>query len=267
MAPLLLPSWGVIVVAFGPLGGDAGLEVHVKVQDIMTSPVLSVRPSTPIVDAAQLMLAHRISGLPVVDDSGALVGVVTEGDFLKRTELGTEPKRSGWLHVFLSAGRAADEYVHSHGRRVEDVMTRDIVVTPSSASLEEVVEAMGRRHIKRLPVVDGGQLVGIVSRSDILKALANRLATASAPDASDESLRKAIVAELGGQFWSGNGLIRVDVEGGKATLSGTIFDERERDAARVCAENVPGVQAVEDQLVCVEPISGVIIMPPQQREN
>lgn len=233
-----------------------------KVADIMTTPVLSVGPSTSIGDAARLMLAHHISGLPVVDANGALVGVVTEGDFLERSEIGTEKRQSSWLNFFLSAGKAADNYVHSHGRRVEDVMTRDVLTTPSSAALETVVEAMGRRHIKRLPVVDGGKLVGIVSRSDLLKALASRLDAEPAGGGSDAELQKAIMAELGRHFWSGNGLIRVEVADGKATLSGTIFDDREREAARVAAENVPGVTGVEDELVCVEPISGVIIMPP-----
>lgn len=233
-----------------------------KVQDIMTTPVFSVAPSTPIGEAAQLMLAHHISGLPVVDASGALVGVVTEGDFLLRSELGTERKRSPWLQFFLSAGRAADEYVQTHGRRVEDVMTRDVIATTRGATLEDVVEMMGRRHIKRLPVVEDGKLVGIIARSDLLKALAQRLASEPTDAGGDDAVRKAIVAELGRQFWSSNGLVRVEVKGGNVTLSGTIFDERERLAARVVAENAAGVKSVEDQLVCVEPISGVIIMPP-----
>jgi CBS domain-containing protein len=141
-------------------------------------------------------------------------------------------------------------------------MTRDVVATTRSASLENVVEMMGRRHIKRLPVVEDGKLVGIIARSDLLKALALHLAAEPADAGGDEAVRKAVVAELGRQFWSSNGLVRVDVEGGIVTLSGTIFDERERQAARVVAENAPGVKSVEDQLVCVEPISGVIIMPP-----
>jgi len=237
--------------------------VKVKVSEIMTAPVFSVGPSTPIVEAAQIMLSHRISGLPVVDEGGALVGVVTEGDFLERSEIGTERKRSGWLKFFLSAGQAAEEYVRSHGRLVEDVMTTEVVTTDSAASIDDVVEMMGRRHIKRLPVVDHGKLVGIVSRSDLLRAMASRLSSVPQGAADDHALRRAILDELATQFWSGNGLIRVEVENGCATLSGTIFDERERQAARVAAQNVPGVQAVEDQLVCVEPLSGVVIMPPR----
>lgn len=171
-----------------------------RVADIMTAPVLSVAPTTSIADAAQIMLSHRISGLPVVAEDGSLVGMVTEGDFLRRSELGTERKRSAWLAFFLSAGKAAEEYVHSHGRRVEDVMTTNVVATNSDAQLEAIVEIMGRRRIKRLPVVDGGKLVGIVARSDLLKALSKTLPSAEGAATTDDVIHREIVAELARQF-------------------------------------------------------------------
>ena len=131
-----------------------------KAGDIMSPRVISVTPDASIQDAIQLMLDKRISGLPVIDSSGTLVGVVTEGDFLRRAETGTERKRSRWLEILLGPQRLADEYVREHGRKVEDVMTRDPVTVDELAPLDEVVRVMERRRIKRLPVVRGTQVVG-----------------------------------------------------------------------------------------------------------
>ncbi len=233
------------------------------VDNVMTSPVISVEPSTPIAEAAKLMLAQRISGLPVVGRDGRLIGVVSEGDFLRRGELGTERKRPWWLEFLVSPGRIADEYVHTHGRRVEEVMSADVVTTRRDAPLEDVIETMGRRRIKRLPVVEGDKLVGIVTRSDVLRALAQTL-PAAAPQAMDDAqIRAAILEELARQRWGG-GFIRVDVRNGAVELTGSTFDDRERMAARVIAENIPGVKSVTDQMVWIEPISGMVILPPEE---
>ncbi|MFG1424378.1 CBS domain-containing protein [Roseixanthobacter liquoris] len=233
-----------------------------RVGNVMTTPVISVEPGTSIADAARLMLAQHISGLPVVAKDGTLAGMVTEGDFLRRAELGTQVKRSWWLELIASPGKEAEEYVRAHGRKVEEVMTGDVLTTTKDAPLSEVVETMTRARVKRLPVVEDGKLVGIISRSDLLRALAAALPNASVAETDDARLRAAIQAELTRQPWSGSGLIRVHVENGVAELRGTIFDERERMAACVCAENVPGVARVVDQLVWVEPMSGMVILPP-----
>nr|WP_202050016.1 CBS domain-containing protein [Microvirga mediterraneensis] len=228
----------------------------------MTTPVISVEPSTSIGEAAKLMLAHRISGLPVVERNGRLVGVVSEGDLLRRSELGTECRRPSWLEFLVGPGRIADEFVHAHGRKVEEVMSADLVTVQSDATLDDVVEAMSRRHIKRLPVIKGDSLIGIVTRSDIMRALAQALPPASAQEMmNDEQIRNAIVAELASQDWGGS-FIRVNVLNGAVELIGSIFDERERRAAHVIAENVPGVKSVKDQLVWIEPVSGMVILPP-----
>lgn len=236
------------------------------VEDVMTAPVISVKPSTSIEEAATLMLAHRISGLPVVESDGALVGMVTEGDFLRRTELGTEPKHSRWLAFFVSPSKVADEYVNSHGRKVEEVMSTDVVTVGRDAPLDEVVETMGRRHIKRLPVVENGKIVGIVARSDLLRALARKQPGEGAVAVDDDRIRAAIMAEFANQSWSGKGLIRADVEHGAVELNGTIFNEHSRRAARVVAENVPGVTSVADRLIWIEPLSGMPIFPPEAEE-
>jgi CBS domain-containing protein len=230
-------------------------------KDIMSSPVISIEPSASIAEAARLMLSHHISGLPVVLADGRLVGMVSEGDFLRRSEIGTEQKHSGWLSFFLSPGKAADEYVRSHGRRIEEIMSDNVVCTRPDAPLEEIVGQMIDRNIKRLPVVLDNKLEGIVSRSDLLRALAGQLPT-TLTAATDAQLEDAIVLELRRRAWSRNGNIQVAAKSGVATLSGVIFDERERRAARVAAENVAGVTAVVDELTWVDPMSGMTMPPP-----
>ncbi|MGX5734459.1 CBS domain-containing protein [Bosea thiooxidans] len=232
------------------------------VQAVMTAPVVSVDPSTSVADAAKLMLSLRISGLPVVQSDGTLVGMVSEGDLLRRSELGTQRKRSWWLEFFASPGKIADEYVQANARRVGEIMATNVVTTQRNASLEKVVELMGRHRIKRLPVVQDGKVVGIVARSDLLRALAEALPTGNEPVSDDARIEAAIAAELAGQSWGRNGLIRVYVENGVAELTGTILDERARLAARVAAEKVPGVKSVNDQLVSIEPMSGTVLLSP-----
>jgi CBS domain-containing protein len=233
-----------------------------RVDTVMTTPVVSVEPSASIADAARLMLTLRISGLPVVGRDGTLVGMLSEGDLLRRGELGTERKRSWWLEFLVSPGKVAEEYVHAHGRKVEEVMASEVVTTRRDASLDEVVELMARHRVKRLPVLENGKVVGIVARSDLLRALADALPAGAAPVSDDKRIEAAILAELAGRSWGGNGLIRAHVQDGVVELSGTIFDERERLAARVVAENVPGVKSVTDQLVWIEPMSGTVLLPP-----
>jgi CBS domain-containing protein len=230
-------------------------------RDIMTSPVITIEPSASIGEAVDLMLSRHISGLPVVLANGTLVGMITEGDFLRRGELGTEQKRSRWLEFFLSPGKAADEYVRAHGRKIEEIMSDNVVCTRPDAPLDEVVTQMIDRNIKRLPVILDNRIAGIVCRSDLLRALAGQLPIDTVAR-NDDALQDAIVTELRRPSWSGNCTIQVDVKSGVATLSGVIFDERERLAARVAAENVAGVKAVTDELTWVDPMSGMTVPPP-----
>ncbi|TAU74070.1 CBS domain-containing protein [Rhizobium leguminosarum] len=231
------------------------------VQAIMTSTPITVTASTSVAEAAKLMLDNKISGLPVVDASGALVGIVSEGDFLRRSELNTERKRSWLLDWLTSPGKIADEYVRAHGRRVEEVMTAPVSAIAPTASVSDAVRLMERQDIKRLPVVADGRLVGIVARSDLLRALSQALPIA-AVSAGDAQIQAAIDAELARQSWSRNGFIHCRVANGVAELTGTIFDDRERLAAKVAVENVPGVTSIRDQLVWVDPYYGVAIPPP-----
>src|SRR5665213_54249 len=233
-------------------------EEKMLVEQIMTKSVVGVKPSVSIGEAAKLMLAHNISGLPVVQD-GALAGLVTEGDLLRRSEIGTERKRPHWLEFLAGAGRAADEYVHAHGRKVEEVMTTKVETVEKGTRVDQAVDLMMRRHVKRLPVVENGKVVGIVARSDIMRALANALPLDHPAVVEDRRIESSVMEEFSKQPWAG--LIRVRVYDGALELSGPIMDERVRTAARVVAENTPGVRSISDHLVWIEPVSGMVILP------
>ncbi|MCS3743595.1 MULTISPECIES: CBS domain-containing protein [unclassified Rhizobium] len=222
------------------------------VENAMTPSPITIGESATVFVAASLMLPNRISGLPIVDDDGVLIGMISGSDFLRRHELKTDRRRS-WLQIFLtSPGKMADEYVRTHGRLVKEVMNPHLLVTTPTAALSDAVLLMERNCVKRLPVVSEGRLVGIISRSDLLRALA-RTQNPSVPSVEDTKIQDAVEAELAKQTWSRNGLIRCQARNGIAELAGTIFDERERLAAKVAAENVPGVKSTTDHLIWLDP--------------
>ena len=231
--------------------------------DIMTQPVISVAPEAAIAEAARLMLHHRISGLPVIDASGAVVGIVTEGDLLRRAELGTQRSRPHWIELLLGPGRAASDYVNAHARKVGEAMSETVVSVTPQTDLPEIVRLMEKRHVNRVPVVDDGRLVGIVSRANLVRALVHSLAdeaTASGKRIfSDAEIRDGILAIIDKEPWGPRFGVTVTVENGVATLHGTVTDERERTALRVAAENVHGIKGVRDHVVWVEPMTGVVI--------
>ena len=228
-----------------------------QARDVMTARVISIGLDAPVMQAVQLMLQNRISGLPVVGRDGELVGMVTEGDFLRRGEIGTQRQHGRWLEFLISPGRLADEYVHARGRKVEEVMTRKPIAVNEDTPLEEVVRLMERHRIKRLPVVRADALVGIVTRANIMHALVAPAAHARPPAGDDAAIRAQILAEYEKQSWAP--MANVLVRDGVVELWGTITDERERQAMIVAAENVAGVKAVHDHLVWIEPNSGFVI--------
>src|SRR6185295_487226 len=185
-----------------------------NVKHIMTWPVFSIGPDATVLQAVQLMLRHKISGLPVVGADGKLVGIVTEGDFLRRTETATEQRRPNWLNFLMGPGRLADEYVHTHTRKIADVMTPEPYTITEDTSLEVVVTLMEKHRIKRLPVVRNKRLVGIVSRANLLHALASLAPSASAPAATDEIIQKSLLIELQHEKWAPIGLLNVIVRNG-----------------------------------------------------
>lgn len=228
-----------------------------KAKDVMTRSVVSVVPSATVLQAVRLMLQKQIGGLPVMDTSGRLVGIVTEGDFLRRVETGTQRRRPRWIEFLLGPGHLADEYTHTHGRKVEEVMTTEPLSVTEDTPLEEVVKTMEERQIKRVPVVRGQEVVGIVSRANLFHALASLAGEAKPAALSDTTIRELILAELDKQIWAPLGSLDIVVRNGIVDLWGTILDEKERNALVVAAENVPGVKDVRDHLASIDAMSGM----------
>ena len=235
-----------------------------KARDVMTSPVISVEPDVAVLQAVRIMLQRRVSGLPVIDREGRLVGIVTEGDFLRRAETGTQRRRPRWLEFLAGPGRLAQDYARSHARKVGEVMTPDPVTVDEDAALDEIVRLMEKRQIKRIPVVRGTNIVGIVSRANLLHALASVAREAKPAEQSDEAIRALLLAELAKQPWAPVALINPVVRNGVVEMWGTITDERERPALMIAAENVPGVKAVHDHLAWVDATSGMVFGPPEE---
>jgi CBS domain-containing protein len=235
-----------------------------KASEVMTRNIVSIARDAPVRQAIRLMLDNHVSGLPVVDGAGKMVGILTEGDLLHRSEIATERHHWHWLEFVLGPGRMASEYVRTHGRVVDELMTREVVGIGPDAGLDEIVALMERHRVKRLPVVDDGRLVGIVSRADLLAALGQALDAQQAAVAGDDDIHACILAELEKAAWAPRAGLTITVKDGVVDLDGVVFDEHERRALRVAAENVPGVKAVSDRLVWVEPVSGTVIDPTQQ---
>jgi CBS domain-containing protein len=232
-----------------------------RAEDVMTREVIAIDPNATVLEAARVMLQHHISGLPVIDKEGKLVGVLSEGDFLRRRETKTERRRSRWLEFLMGPGRIAAEYSHTHGSKVSEVMTTDVQSVNETASLEDVVELMERKRIKRVPVLCGDQVVGIITRSNLMHAMVS-MARATTPAAADDAaIRKQLLAEMDKQEWAPAASTNVVVHDGVVELWGLIVDERQREALKVAAENIPGVKEVKDHLVWIEPSSGVVIEP------
>jgi CBS domain-containing protein len=236
-----------------------------RAHQIMTRKVISVKPDTSIADAANIMLQQHISGLPVVNETGKLVGIISEGDFIRRAEIGTQRKRGPWLTFLVGPGRAATDYVHEQGRNVGEIMTSDLLTVTEDATLEAIVEVMEKNHVKRLPVLRGEQLVGIVTRVNLLRAVANLARDVPDPTADDDHIRNRVFAAIEKTDWAPIAL-NVTVRDGIVHLGGVISEERSRQAAVVAAENVSGVRKVHDHLCWVEPISGAYLYSPEDEQ-
>ncbi|RUW61122.1 CBS domain-containing protein [Mesorhizobium sp. M7A.F.Ca.US.008.03.1.1] len=220
-----------------------------QAEAIMTKPVITTDANATIAEAAELMLSNKVSCLPVTDRDGALVGIVSKSDFLRRQELGTQRVRPRWLEFDLGPGTIADDYVRSNGRIVHEVMNTAVISAAPSASIAQIVTLMMQHRINNVPIVDRERVVGIITRTDLLPVLIRALPKQGTTSPDDDLIRKAILTELQGQSWSGGDLIEVRVIDGVVELTGAIVDERQRTAAIVAAENVAGVVHVKDSLV------------------
>ena len=233
-----------------------------RAHQIMANDVITVTPHTTILEAANIMLRCHVSGLPVLDADGTLLGMVSEGDFLHRSEIGTGRKRSGWLEIFVGPGRVADDFVHELGRKVGDVMTRDPVTVEEDTPLDELVRLMETHGIKRLPVMRGKTLVGIVTRSNLLQAVASLVREIPDSTANDDHIRDRITRAVYATDWRPIGF-QVTVRNGVVHLHGLVINEPSRRAAIIAAESTAGVKEVHDHLCLVDTYSGFYMKSPE----
>jgi CBS domain-containing protein len=219
-----------------------------KARDVMVSPVITMGENDSVRDAAKLLVEKRISAVPIMDAAGKLVGIVTEGDLMRRTETDTEHPYS-WLSFFLGEGAAAADYVKSHATKVKDVMTRNVRTAGPDTPLYEIADLFEENHIKRVPIVnDAGDLVGIVSRANILQAVASarpKLEIAL----PDKAIREKLLQELREQPWAHVHRMNIVVTDGVVDLWGFVRSDKERQAIIVAAERIAGVTAVNDRLM------------------
>jgi CBS domain-containing protein len=219
-----------------------------KAKHVMTHQVVSVTPDSSVAEVAEILLRNGVSAVPVIDHE-KLVGIISEGDLLRRAEIGTAPARgrSWWLRLFNDNAALAAEYVKSHGRRVRDIMTKDVVTVDEETPLADIAAALEKNHIKRVPVMNDGVVVGIVSRANLIRQLAAAKARFVAPvTASDSAIRAQVLGALKAEPWSGPTPADLTVTDGVVEFWGLYTSEEERHAARILAENVPGVRQVED---------------------
>ena len=236
-----------------------------RAHQIMTKDVMTVTPHTSIEDAARIMLRTHVSGLPVLDDAGKLVGIVSESDFLRRSEIGTGRKRPAWLQFLIGPGRAATDFVRERGRKVEDVMTENPITVGEETPLEELVQLMEKNGVKRLPVLSGNTLKGIVTRSNLLQAVASMAHEIPDPTADDDHIRERITRAVNATDWRPISF-EVTVRNGVVHLHGIITTDKARQATIVAAQNTAGVKAVHDHLCFVDTYSGFYVESPEDME-
>jgi CBS-domain-containing membrane protein len=224
-----------------------------KAEDVMVSTVITVGVNASIGEVAAILLNNHISAAPVVDEKGELVGIVSEGDLMRRPEIGTTKRHSWWLELISNKWGSATEYIKSHSRKVADVMTRDLITAKPDTPLGDIAGLLERNQIKRVPIVERGKLVGIVSRANILQALSS--ATRKLPSlmtADDSELRKKVVSQMASEPWRPT-MLTVTVQDGTVDLWGLVHSVEQKKAAQFAAETTPCVRAVVNNIF-VQPI-------------
>jgi len=227
-----------------------------KARDVMASFVIAVAPDLDVRAVANTLVGNNISAVPVVGLDGKLQGIISEGDLMRRAETGTERRRSWWLELFTSSQQLAAEFVKSHALKASDIMTRKVVTAGPDASLREIANLLETNGIKRVPIVQDGYVLGIVSRANLVQALASQGPELHAVPSDDSTLRESVVKNLSGQPW-GKALVNVIVRDGVVDLWGLVQTDEERRAIRVTAESTPGVRAVNDNLRINTFVSGL----------
>ncbi|AQH04876.1 histidine kinase (plasmid) [Burkholderia sp. KK1] len=213
--------------------------------DIMTTSIITASPDMTVRHAAGTMVFAGISGMPVVDESGKLLGMITEGDLMHRAEIGTGVKhRAWWLDMVASTSELASQYVKEHAKTVKDLMTTDITTVTETCPVGDIAELLERRRIKRVPVMRDGKVVGIVSRSNLIRALVTMAPEVPATaESGDNAIREDVLAAMEGHPWA-MARENVIVENGVVHLWGPVVGAEEGNAIRVAAENTPGVKDV-----------------------
>jgi CBS domain-containing protein len=219
-----------------------------KAADVMVTNVITVGPDATVQEVAGILLTNRISGVPVVGADGELIGIVSEGDLMRRAESGTGRRRPWWLSVLTGREVLASEYVREHSRKVADVMTSPVVTASPDTPLSDIATTLEKNGIKRVPIVKDGKVVGIVSRANLLQALAS-LSKAADAGPSDAAIRDDVMARLHAEPWTRPSLINVIVTNGTVELWGIVDSQTEKRAVRVAAEVTPGVRVINDNLV------------------
>lgn len=217
-----------------------------RAADVMRRDVISITPEADVGDLAWLLVEHRISAVPVVASDGKLAGIVSENDIVRRAELGTAPRRH-WLSSFLDPHGAAAEFVKANARRVADIMTRKVVTVTPDTALAEIARLLESHHIKRVPVIEDGRLVGIVTRANIIQVLATH-GKALGPAGDPSRLRERVEARIKAQPWR-SWMVNVTVDGDHVDLWGMVDSDAVKNATRVAVETTPGVTSVTDHLL------------------
>jgi CBS domain-containing protein len=230
-----------------------------KARDIMGTTVVTVAPEASVREVANILFQNRISALPVVDEYGKLVGIISEGDLVRRAELDTDYRRSWWLEIFARKSKEdlAIEFVKSHARKVKDVMTRRVITAKPATSLRDIAAMLEKNRIKRIPIVANGRVVGIVSRANIIQGLASLRKDIESSTMSASTIRKKVMLQFNSEQWSKHSLLNATVEGGVVKLWGVVDSEAEKEAARVAAEQIAGVQAVENNVLAQPAVTGL----------
>ncbi len=220
--------------------------------DVMVRGVITVHPDTDVADAIKLLAERDISALPVVDAQGELVGLISEADLLHRVEIATEKHRP-WLQELMTAATTlAEDFAKSHGKKVGEVMTTDVVSAGEDTPLADIASLFERKRIKRVPIVRDGKLVGIVSRSNLIQALASSAGATEGHEDTDRRVRDEIIGRLEHeQDWTDFGGRNVTVRSGVVQLWGLITSDAERHALVALAEGVPGVTEVRDEMFAI----------------
>lgn len=222
-------------------------------KDLMTTNLTVISPDATVLEAAETMLRSGVGGLPVLDSKGNLVGVITKGDLIRRAEIATDLRRSGFARVRAGQERMAADYIKAHGKRVDQVMTKVLYTVSETTPLQTVADILDHRRINRVLVIDGQRLAGVISRTDLLRLLVDERKLPSSRAHADDEIRQTLISLYAGESWAPLASIDIFVSSGIVELVGTVQNETQRTALIIAAESVPGVKSVTDRLVRAGP--------------